>query len=203
MTCMRLNDLIFYTLCQNAPVGCKVLYVYDRACIDFVQWTTWKKAGVYFFTRLRSDLVQVKIGDNIGFDPQDPINEGIISDDIVGGSCSAAIRRITYRCLENGELLVFLTNVFSGIPAGVIAYRYKHRWGIEKIFDVIKNKYHEKKAWASSTIGKDHQAHFIALHHNLLCLFQAQIDMESVENVHKIRAKKTPSKTRRRTSERQ
>jgi len=76
------------------------------------------------------------------------------------------------------------------VGRGGVAYRYKRRCGIEKIFDVIKNKYHEKKAWTSSTIGKNHQAHFIALHHRRLCLFQAQVDMESVEKPRKIRAKK-------------
>lgn len=185
-----LKRLDIDTLRQNAAVGRKVLYVYDRACIDFPQWSKWKESGLYFITKLRSDLKLTPIKGNPGFDPYDPINAGVISDEIVEDGSSSTIRRITYRCPESGDLLVFLTNVFSGIPAGVIAYLYKRRWGIEKIFDVVKNKYHEKKSWATSPIAKDNQAHFIALHHNLLCLFEMQVNMADVEKEHKKRSVK-------------
>ena len=45
----RLNNR---TLRQGAAKGRKVLYVWDRAGIDFRQWRRWKQAsGIYFLSR--------------------------------------------------------------------------------------------------------------------------------------------------------
>ena len=35
---------------QDAPKGTKVLYAWDRAGIDFLQWHHWKQWGVYFIS---------------------------------------------------------------------------------------------------------------------------------------------------------
>ncbi len=53
------------------------------------------------------------------------------------------------------------------LPAGVVAELYRRRWEAEKVFDEIKNRLAEKKAWASSLTGKEAQAQLIVLTHNL------------------------------------
>ena len=58
------------------------------------------------------------------------------------------------------------------LPPGIIAFLYKLRWDIEKMFDQSKNKFHEKKAWAKSKNSKKQQAHFITIAHNLCILLE-------------------------------
>ncbi|MHB1310037.1 MAG: transposase [Limisphaerales bacterium] len=36
------------------------------------------------------------------------------------------------------------------VPPGVLAELYRRRWELEKVFDEVKNKLREQKAWASS-----------------------------------------------------
>ena len=50
-----------------------------------------------------------------------------------------------------GESYEFLTHVMD-LPAGVVAELYRRRWEAEKVFDEIKNRLAEKKAWASSVL---------------------------------------------------
>ena len=47
---------------------------------------------------------------------------------------------------------------------------YRRRWEVEKVFDEIKNKRGEKKAWATSLVAKEVQAQLVALTPNLLLL---------------------------------
>jgi hypothetical protein len=47
-----LKRLDIETLRQSAPKGRKVVYVWDKAGIDFLQWFKWKHAGgIYFVSR--------------------------------------------------------------------------------------------------------------------------------------------------------
>lgn len=185
-----LKRLTIDALRQHAPVGKKVLYVYDRASIDYQAWTKWKKNGVYFISHEKTNSA-LKVCGHLEYNKDDPINHGIISDDCVGSANSiSVIRRITYRCPETGEIMTFLTNVFDQIPPGVIAYLYKRRWDIEKIFDTVKHSYHEKKAWASGDVAKSIQAHFICLQHNLACLFEQKCPYQDIEKPHHKRAAK-------------
>jgi hypothetical protein len=59
---------------------------------------------------------------------------------------------------------------------------YKTRWDIEKIFDQVKNKLAEKKAWASSDTAKNMQAQFICIAHNLMLILDQYLKKEGVEN---------------------
>ena len=44
------------TLRKSAPKGRKVVYVWDKAGIDFLQWFEWKHAGgIYFVSREKKD----------------------------------------------------------------------------------------------------------------------------------------------------
>ena len=90
---------------------------------------------------------------------------------------STLVRRVTYRDPVSGKLFEFITTVFD-VPPGVIASLYKRRWDIEKVFDELKNKLNESKAWATSPTAKKMQAHFLCLAHNLLELLTRRLAAE-------------------------
>ena len=69
-------------------------------------------------------------------------------------------KTLKYKCPISGKTYGFVTSL-SNVPPGLIAYLYKTRWDIEKIFDQVKNKLAEKKAWATSDTAKKMQAQFI------------------------------------------
>ena len=184
-----LKRLSAMELRQGAPSGRKVLYVYDRAIIDFAQWNTWKmQDGIYVISRSRDNL-KFNVIKPCVYKKNNPINSGIISCDIVTGANGVRLRRITQRLPENGTDMTFLTNDLTLDP-GVIAYLYKRRWDIEKVFDVLKNKLNEKQAWGKNISTKDNQAHMICIHHNLIVLLEKHIDMESIQHTDKQRARK-------------
>lgn len=165
---------------QRAPKGRKVLYVWDRAGIDFKQWYDWKQgSGIYMLSRSKENMVFTKCGD-LAFDRNDPINAGVLADELASPSSSGyALRRVSFHDVLSGETFEYLTNLMdTQVPPGVIAWLYKARWNLEKSFDEIKNKLGEQKAWASSPTAKTMQAQFIALSLNLLTLLSHQLEQE-------------------------
>jgi hypothetical protein len=60
----------------------------------------------------------------------------------------------------------------------VIGELYRRRWEAEKVFDQIKNKLGEKKAWATSLVAKEAQAQFIAITHNLLLAYEQKLESQ-------------------------
>ncbi|MCP5537925.1 MAG: transposase [Akkermansiaceae bacterium] len=169
---------------QGAPKGRKVIYVWDKAGIDFAQWFKWKQAGGIYFLSLEKDNMRPVSPMPLGFDTADPVNAGVISDELAGYGGGVMLRRITYRCPQSGRDLVLLTNLTSSsFPPGLIAQLYRMRWDIEKIFDVFKNKLGEIKAWGSTEAAREMQALFITLSHNLLTRFEETIrEEEGIEN---------------------
>jgi len=157
--------------------GRKVLWVWDRAVIDFPLWQHWKQtSGIYFLTRTKEKLV-FTVNSSRLFDRNDPVNSGVLSDELVTTGQSTLVRRVTYRDPVSGKLFEFITTVFD-VPPGVIASLYKRRWDIEKVFDELKNKLNESKAWATSPTAKKMQAHFLCLAHNLLELLTRRLAAE-------------------------
>ena len=176
-----LKRLDIETLRRGAPAGIKVLYVWDRAGIDFRQWHQWKqRSGIYFLSREKENMNLEIIGTN-AFDANDPRNAGVIADEIVATSAGVSVRRIRYYCPIRREEFSFITNVIS-VPPGLLVHLYRIRWDIEKVFDQLKNKLGETKAWASSANAKTMQAHFLCIAHNLMLLCE-----DTLESVHGIR----------------
>lgn len=177
-----LKRLSIETLRQGTSKGRKVIYVWDRAGIDFLQWYKWKQTGgIYFISREKENMRLSKMGD-LHFDRNDSLNKGVESYEIVGPSTGCILYRVKYKCPITGASFSFLTNLTKVSP-GLIAYLYKSRWGIEKIFDEVKNKLCEKKAWASSDTAKSMQAQFICLTHNLMLILEESLKQEGVENL--------------------
>jgi hypothetical protein len=169
-----LKRLALEDLRQGTAKGRKVLYVWDRAGIDFRQWHQWKHSGgLYFVSREKENMQLEPIGEN-AWDQADPRNAGVLADELVATSQGVSVRRVRYHCVLRGEEFSFLTSECT-LPPGVIAHLYRLRWEIEKTFDELKNKLGETKAWASSANAKTMQAHFLCLAHNLMILCEAEL----------------------------
>jgi len=160
------------TLRQGAKKGRKVLYVWDPAGIDFDQWDRWKRAsGVYFLSRVKENMKFIEIKKQ-QWDPNLPVNAGVISDQRVHSASSlTTLRLITYQCPDSGKCYEFITSEMTLAP-GILAWLYKRRWDLEKIYDTFKNKIAETKAWGKSDEAKQMQAQFICLTHNLMLLLE-------------------------------
>lgn len=172
---------------QGASKGRQVLYVWDCAGIDIPQWHRWKQsAGVYFLSRAK-DLFKFTFYGEIDFDRGDPVNEGIIADQLVtNASSQVTFRYIKYKCPDSGVEYEFVTNHMK-IRPGVLAWLYKRRWDIEKTYDTFKNKMNECKAWARSTNAKTMQAQFICLAHNLMLLMDGELNSnQQITNLKEI-----------------
>lgn len=174
-----LKRLEIETLRQGARKGRKVLWIWDKAGIDFRQWHRWKQgSGIYFLSRLKENMKLPEEAAEQPWDREDPINAGVERDALAGSACGTMLRWVRYRDPISGRVFDFVTNVFD-VPPGVIAQFYRMRWDIEKVFDDVKNKQSEKKAWATSAVAKSMQAQLICLAHNLMRLCERWLEAEA------------------------
>lgn len=166
---------------QGAPTGRQVIYVWDKASIDFVFWHQLKTtAGIYFISMEKENMA-LEVSGNKPWDQADPINHGILKDELVGTSNGVLLRRVTGQAPDTGEIRVFLTTEMT-LPPGLIAHLYHRRWQIEKIFDCLKNKLNEKKSWGTLLTAKEAQAELLCLTHNLIRLIEHQLASQQVVN---------------------
>jgi hypothetical protein len=172
----KLKSLEMSALRMGAPKGIKVIHAYDRAIVDYRFWSKCKQNGIYYITMEKSNSALIKCGD-MDYDLKDSRNEGVLANEMVGPSGGEAIRRIIYRDGQSGKTYTFLTSEMT-LPPGLIAFIYKCRWDIEKVFDQTKNKLGENKAWANSVNAKKQQAQFICMTHNLILLLSLKLEKE-------------------------
>lgn len=165
---------------QGAGKGRKVLWVWDKAGVDFAFWQERKASGIYFLSLRKEGMcLAVETGRDIDF--TQPINQGVTADRVVTDRRGIRVREITFCDPRDGAVYVYLTNEMTLEP-GLLALLYKTRWEIEKVFDETKTKLAEKKSWATTTTAKEMQAHFVAIVHNLLLLLQDWQQQHGVEN---------------------
>ncbi len=159
---------------NGAPIGRKVMLIWDKACIDYRHWHKLKHTyGIYFVTLEKSNSAAEICSVN-QIDRTDPRNEGVVSDHMVGTPGGVLLRRIVYTNPLDDVTYTYLTSEFT-LPAYQIVLLYKHRWDIEKIFHQFKSKMVERKSWASSHEAKQSHGIFQCLAHNLLLLFEEHI----------------------------
>lgn len=163
-------------LLMNERKGVKVIHVYDPAVIDYAEWIRWKAKGVYVISREKANSMAEVIGNN-SWDRNDPRNIGILEDDLVGVFCGVMLRRVTYRDPATGTVYTYMTSEMT-LPPGLIAFLYKLRWDVEKVFDEKKNKLHQTKAWACSRVAHAQQAHFVCLAHNLMVILERHLETQ-------------------------
>jgi len=186
-----LKSLNTSELRQNAPKGRQVIYTWDKAGIDFRQWYNWKHSGgIYFISREKENMKLDTLG-VLDFDRTDDLNTGVLSYELCGTSCGVSVHRVKYKDPVTKTIYSFITSL-SQLPPGLIAYIYKLRWDIEKVFDQVKNKMEEKKAWATSVTAKTMQAVFICLAHNLMLIMEDELENEQgiVNEIESRRKKK-------------
>lgn len=166
------------------PKGTKVILAWDKAGIDFAFWHKVKRSsGLYFISREKENMKLIRCGDR-PIDRDDARNAGVVSDENVGpgGGAGAMLRRVTYLDPVDGTTYVYLTTEMT-LPPGILALIYKQRWDIEKVFDELKSKLVEKKAWGSSATAKSTQAVFLCLAHNLMVLLEEGLcEVDCIDN---------------------
>jgi hypothetical protein len=162
---------------QGVPKGRRVLVVYDRAGVGLGFWKRCRhENAVYFLSRAKSSMV-FEWADEHPWDTTDARNRGVLHDQWVLSREGHRLRLIEYRDPESGREFIFLTNE-PDLPPGVLAELYRRRWEVEKVFDEIKNKLGERKAWASSQEARTIQGRFVALTYNLVALYERRITAE-------------------------
>ena len=182
---------------DNAPKGTKVLWLWDRASIDYQFWLTAKsQKGIYFATLEKSNSVTRFIREHTIIDYQDKRNEGLVSDRMVETSEGYEIRQVIYINPEDGVEYRYLTNEFT-LSAWAIVLLYKHRWDIEKVFDELKSKCGEQQSWASSKTAKQSHALFLCLTHNLMLMLEGALRaQEGMRDTVEPKKEKTRAKTK-------
>jgi hypothetical protein len=162
---------------QGVAKGKRVLLVYDKAGIDFAFWkASCRRCALYFVSRVKDDMVYDWIESRV-VNRRDKRNRGVTEDRKVMTREGHAMRIIRYTEPESGETYEFLTNEMD-LPPGVIVELYRRRWEVEKVFDEIKNKLGEKKAWATSLVAKAVQGQMIAITHNLMLFYEDRLENE-------------------------
>ncbi len=161
----------------GAAKGRKVLHVYDKAGIDFRAWDWWKRiGGIYFLSQEKENMALVPLKD-LPWDPLDTRNSGVKSDQQCQSSSGVPVRRVTFEDPVTGTMRVFITSEMK-LPPGILAELARRRWNIEKVFDELKNKLGETKAWATTATAKTMQANFICLAHQLLLVFEHMLESD-------------------------
>jgi hypothetical protein len=109
------------------------------------------------------------------WDKSDARNHGVTVDCKVRSREGHVLRLIMYQDPLNGKVYEFLANE-PDLPPGIIAELYRRRWEAEKVFDEVKNKLGQKKAWATTLVAKESQALLIAITHNLLLRYEQDLE---------------------------
>ena len=178
---------------QEVPKGTRVLTIYDKAGIDFDYWDRCRReSAVYFISRVKENMVFEWVEDR-PWNQADARNAGVLVDCKVRSREGHLLRLVLYQDPLTGQVYEFLTNE-PDLPPGVIAELYRRRWEAEKVFDQIKNKLGQKKAWGTTLIAKEAQALLIALTHNLLLLYE-----QHLENQHTVQNTAEDQRRRQRT----
>lgn len=160
---------------QEVPKGTRVLIIYDKAGIDLDYWDRCRRErAVYFLSRAKENMIFQWMADR-PWDKADPRNQGVLVDCTVQSRAGHLLRLIIYQDGASGEVYQFLTNELD-LPPGVLAELYRRRWEAEKVFDELKNKLGQQKAWGSSLVAKETQAQMIAITHNLLLCYEQDLE---------------------------
>ena len=77
------------------------------------------------------------------------------------------MRIVSYIDPVGGESYEFLTHE-PDLPPGIIVELYRRRWEAEKVFDEIKDKLVERKAWGTTLEAWEAQARCVATTHDTM-----------------------------------
>lgn len=174
---------------MNEPCGVKVVHVYDPAVIDYHKWHQWKQgSGIYIVTMEKKNSAFEVLG-MPEWERGNPINNGVLTTELVGTSNGVCLRRIRYQEPTSGKIFSFITNEMT-LPPGIIAFLYYMRWNVEKMFDEFKNSLYEQKAWSATNNGKIQQANLLAMAHNVMIFTEHDLKHNHCIEDQKVKDKK-------------
>ena len=126
-------------------------YVMDRGYLDFERLYAFNQVPAFFVTRAKKNM-QYKRRYSSPVDKK----TGLRCDQTItltGFYASQhypdTLRRVKFRDVHTGKLLVFLTNNFT-LPALTIAQLYRSRWQVELFFKWIKQHLRIKRFYGTS-----------------------------------------------------
>lgn len=90
---------------QGAGKGRKVLWVWDKAGVDFAFWQERKASGIYFLS-LRKEGMCLEVEKERVIDFTQPINQGVTVDRVVVDRRGIRVREITYCNPCDGQVYV-------------------------------------------------------------------------------------------------
>ncbi|MBE7537424.1 MAG: transposase [Opitutaceae bacterium] len=152
-----------------------VIWVWDRAGIDFELWQNWKATrGIYFISRTKDNMTFTTVS-QVAPDPDRPIDPNILSDERCLSSQGTEVRLIRYRDPVGATVYEFVTTAFH-LPADIIAWLYKARWNIEKVFDQLKTSSTRSRLGQPAIRRNPSKRKFLCLAHNLLELFEVHLE---------------------------
>jgi len=111
----------------------------DRGYLDYALYERWNRAGVYFVTRSRTNMIYKVIERHTvatrGNVTKDETIE--LTSQHARVRCPSRLRQVVVWDDEHKRELVFLTNIFH-LAASTIGAIYKDRWQIELFFKALK-----------------------------------------------------------------
>lgn len=127
-------------------------------------------------SRVKDGMVYDWLADR-AWDPADPREAGVAADRRVMTREGVEMRIVSYVDPVGGESYEFLTDG-PDLPPGIIVELCRRRWEAEKVFDEIKDKLGEKKAWGTTMETREAQARCVATTHNLLKMYEHRLEVE-------------------------
>jgi hypothetical protein len=126
-------------------------YIMDRGYVDYKRLYKINSGGAFFVTRAKDNMNYRRV-----YSHEKDIAAGIIYDQTImlnnhyaAKDYPVKMRRIKFKDLQTGKILIFLTNNFN-LKATEVAQLYKHRWKIELFFKWIKQHLKIKSFWGQS-----------------------------------------------------
>ncbi len=111
----------------------------DRGYLDYALYERWNRAGVYFVTRPRTNMLYKVVERHTvarrGNVTKDQTIE--LTSQHARERCPSRLRQVVVWDGEHERELVFLTNIFH-LAASTIGAIYKDRWQIELFFKALK-----------------------------------------------------------------
>ena len=126
-------------------------YIMDIGYVDYKRLYRIHSCGAFFVTRAKDNMNCRRLyshkkdqTDGVLYDQSIMINNHYASKHY-----PQKMRRIKFKDVQTGKILIFLTNNFN-LKATEIAQLYKHRWKIELFFKWIKQHLKIKSFWGQS-----------------------------------------------------
>lgn len=133
VTAVKENALMLQSLMPDSIIS------FDKAYIDYELLNTLDQRGVYFVTRIKTNLVYRLLGRHKEIKHNNIIDDDIIALDSARGKklYHGKLRLVKYIDPISGKIYEFMTNNMN-LAAKTIADIYKSRWDIELFFKWIK-----------------------------------------------------------------